>query len=105
MPAPGRRHDRNGGSPRGNSPPRRPPGRWRSAPGAGSRALRSDLRTLEGKLAALNPTAVLTRGYAIALDRDTGMALRSVSQARPGLSLDIRVSDGEFGAVVTERKT
>jgi exodeoxyribonuclease VII large subunit len=79
-------------------------GRWRSAADARSRRLRSDLRTLDGKLAALNPTAVLTRGYAIALDRDTGVALRSVAEARPGRSLDIRVSDGVFGAVVTERK-
>jgi exodeoxyribonuclease VII large subunit len=48
---------------------------------------------------------VLRRGYAIALDRATGEAVRSVSEARPGRALDIRVSDGAFGAVVTEPKT
>src|SRR5512134_69587 len=49
-------------------------------------------RTLE----ALDPTAVLSRGYAIASVRATGLAVRSVSEATPGRSLDIRVSDGIF---------
>jgi len=80
-------------------------GRSRSAADARNRRLRADLRILDGKLAALNPTAVLTRGYAIALDRDTGKAVRSISEASPGRALDIRVSDGAFGAVVTEPKT
>ena len=80
-------------------------GRSRSAAEARNRRLRSDLRTLDGKLAALNPTAVLTRGYAIALDRATGIAVRSVSNARPGRALDIRVSDGVFGAIVEKGKT
>ena len=78
--------------------------RSRAAAEARTRRLRSDLRILDGKLAALNPTAVLTRGYAIALDRSTGKAVRSVSEALPGRPLDIRVSDGVFGAVVTESK-
>jgi exonuclease VII large subunit len=69
-----------------------------------TRRLRSDLDFLGGKLASLNPTAVLRRGYAIATDRATGEAVRSVSEARPGRALDIRVSDGAFGAVVTEPK-
>jgi exodeoxyribonuclease VII large subunit len=80
-------------------------GRARTEADARNRRLRSDVDILGGKLAALNPTAVLTRGYAIALDRATGKAVRSVSEARPGRALEIRVSDGAFGAVVSEPKT
>jgi len=76
-----------------------------SAADARNRRLRSDLDVLYGKLASLNPTAVLTRGYAIALDRATGKAVRSVSEASPGRALDIRVSDGVFGAIVEKGKT
>jgi len=79
-------------------------GRARTAAEARNRRLRSALDILGGKIASLNPTAVLTRGYAIALDRASGKAVRSVSEARPGLELDIRVSDGAFGAVVAERE-
>ncbi len=79
-------------------------GRSRSATDARNRRLRSNFDVLRGKLASLNPTAVLTRGYAIALDRATGKAVRSVAEAHPGRALDIRVSDGAFGAVVTEPK-
>jgi exodeoxyribonuclease VII large subunit len=53
-----------------------------------------------GKLGALDPTAVLSRGYAIAALRSSGRAVRSVSEAVPGESLDVRVRDGVFGAVV-----
>jgi exonuclease VII large subunit len=80
-------------------------GRGRTEADARNRRLRSDLDILRGKLASLNPTAVLTRGYAIALDRATGKAVRSVSEASPGRALDIRVSDGVFGAIVEKKKT
>lgn len=53
-----------------------------------------------GKLGALDPTAVLSRGYSIATMRSSGRAVRSVSEAVPGASLDVRVRDGVFGAVV-----
>jgi exonuclease VII large subunit len=79
-------------------------GRSRSAADARNRNLRSDLDVLRGKLASLNPTAVLTRGYAIALDRVTGKAIRSISETRAEQALDLRVSDGVFGAVVTVPK-
>ncbi len=79
-------------------------GRVRSAAEARKRRRRSDLQVLAGKLDAMNPTAVLTRGYAIVFDRNTGVAVRSVSEADPGRSVDIRVSDGMFGAIVEGRK-
>lgn len=68
---------------------------------AGCRA-RFEVR--RGMLAALDPTAVLSRGYAIATARATGLAVRSVSEATPGAALDVRVSDGVFGAVVEGKK-
>ena len=57
---------------------------------------------LEGqaqKLAALNPVAVLERGFALVTDRD-GNPISRVSQAIPGDEIDIRVRDGSFGARV-----
>jgi exodeoxyribonuclease VII large subunit len=57
-----------------------------------------------GVLAALDPTAVLSRGYAIATVRSTGRAVRIVSEAVSGAAFDVRVSDGSFGAVVEGRK-
>lgn len=63
------------------------------------------LGVFQGKLSALDPTSVLSRGYAIATHRASGAALRSVREAVPGESLDIRVSDGTFGAVVEMDKS
>jgi exodeoxyribonuclease VII large subunit len=68
--------------------------------GAACDASRGSLGVLKGKLFALDPSAVLSRGYAIATLRATGRAVRAVSEATPGEALDIRVSDGVFGAVV-----
>jgi len=60
---------------------------------------RKALAVLAGKLSALDPTAVLSRGYAIAARRDSGRVVRSVADVAPGERLDVRVSDGTFGAV------
>jgi exodeoxyribonuclease VII large subunit len=78
-------------------------GRARGAFDAGRSRLRSSLTVLAGKLAALDPKAVLTRGYAIAVDRETGKAIRSVEEACPGQAIDVQVSDGSFGARVEGR--
>ncbi|OGP80852.1 MAG: exodeoxyribonuclease VII large subunit [Deltaproteobacteria bacterium RBG_16_64_85] len=67
---------------------------------AGRAGCRGRLEICGGKLAALDPTAVLSRGYAIATVRSSGRAVRTVSEATPGAVLDVRVSDGVFGAVV-----
>jgi exodeoxyribonuclease VII large subunit len=71
---------------------------------AGRAGLRRRLEVLQGKLAALDPKAVLVRGYAIATHRETGRALRSASEVAPGDAVDVRVADGTFGTVVKERK-
>jgi exonuclease VII large subunit len=71
---------------------------------AGRAGCRGRIDVCGGKLAALDPTAVLSRGYAIATARSSGRAVRTVSEATPGAVLDVRVSDGVFGAIVEGEK-
>ena len=71
---------------------------------AGRAGYRGRLEVCGGTLAALDPTAVLSRGYAIATVRSSGHAVRTVSEATPGAVLDVRVSDGVFGAIVEGEK-
>lgn len=56
---------------------------------------------LEKRLAALDPTAVLKRGYAV-VRRKSGEMLTSALLASPGDQLSIHMHDGEFPAVVTD---
>ncbi len=56
---------------------------------------------VERRLAALNPLAILQRGYAI-VTQPNGVLVRSAAQATAGDLLRVRVSDGEFGVQVTE---
>jgi exodeoxyribonuclease VII large subunit len=64
---------------------------------------RSVLSGLEARLAALSPLATLERGYAIVRRADTGAVVHRVSQVQAGDALAIRVQDGEFGAVRSDR--
>jgi exodeoxyribonuclease VII large subunit len=64
---------------------------------------RSALSGLQARLVALSPLATLERGYAIVRQADGGAVVRSVAQVRAGDLLDIRVQDGEFGAVAGDR--
>ena len=57
------------------------------------------LSGVAARLDALNPLAVLQRGYAV-VQRD-GQLVRSVRQVSPGDVVSVRVSDGEFDATVT----
>lgn len=50
------------------------------------------------RLKALNPLAVLERGYAVVRKKTTGKVVRHVKQVKSGDKLQIRVSDGEFEA-------
>lgn len=52
-------------------------------------------------LAALNPTAVLNRGYAVVSDATTGNIIRTADDGQRGRALHIRVADGLFGATAT----
>lgn len=58
------------------------------------------LSALAAKLDALSPLKVLGRGYAIA--EKNGAALRSVSDARKGDSINIRLSGGSLDCLVEE---
>jgi exodeoxyribonuclease VII large subunit len=57
--------------------------------------------TMEGiskRLQSLNPEGVLSRGYAIITRKEDGMVISKVAQARG--EMKVRVSDGEFAAIV-----
>ncbi len=56
---------------------------------------------LQRRLEALNPLAILQRGYAVVSQAD-GSLVRSVSQVRVDDPLKVRVSDGEFDARVQQ---
>jgi exodeoxyribonuclease VII large subunit len=55
---------------------------------------RSELAVLVGRLDALSPVAVLSRGYAIALHAKTGRALTRAEEAEPGDVVRVRLADG-----------
>jgi len=64
----------------------------------------SRLQGFERRLEALNPLAVLGRGYAVVTRQADGKLVSRVSQAKSGDILRVRVSDGEFGATVSQDK-
>lgn len=65
--------------------------------------LRSGLGGLQAGLAALNPHAVLERGYAVVSKAD-GATVSRVNQVTPGEALQVRLSDGRFGARVEKEE-
>jgi exodeoxyribonuclease VII large subunit len=60
------------------------------------------LQAQQQLLAAVNPTAILRRGYAIV--RQAQQSVRSVSALQTGAIVDVQVSDGRFSATVTKLK-
>ncbi len=52
------------------------------------------------RLVALSPFEVLARGYAVVTRPADGSLIRSVGQAKENDVIEVRVSDGQFGAVV-----
>ncbi|MFC1996706.1 exodeoxyribonuclease VII large subunit [Chloroflexota bacterium] len=63
--------------------------------------LETRLSGLQHQLEALNPLAILKRGYAMVANPD-GSIVRSVKGVHAGDELNVQVSDGEFSAQVTE---
>jgi exodeoxyribonuclease VII large subunit len=59
---------------------------------------RGELTGAVRHLTALNPSATLTRGYAIVREKNTGRVVTRVAQIKPGSEITVRVVDGEFGA-------
>lgn len=60
---------------------------------------RAQLEGQRSRLQALNPLAVLQRGYAVVRTPD-GMILHSVEQTKPGDEITATISDGELAATV-----
>ena len=56
---------------------------------------------LRQRLAALNPLAVLERGFAVVNDAN-GQSIHHTAQVSPGQALNVRVQDGSFGVLVKE---
>jgi exodeoxyribonuclease VII large subunit len=55
---------------------------------------RSRLDTLQGRLEALDPTRVLSRGYALLQERDQGSVIRAPAQLHAGQDLLVTLADG-----------
>jgi len=58
------------------------------------------LQTEAGKLSALNPLAVLSRGYS-AVYKEDGTLVKSIENIQPGDGITIRTEGGEVDATVT----
>lgn len=56
-----------------------------------------------GKLEALNPLAVLRRGYGVILDEDGRSVITSAQSLAPGMRIGIRMHDGTVEAEVKAR--
>jgi exodeoxyribonuclease VII large subunit len=60
------------------------------------RTKRVRLDALQAQLLALDPLAVLGRGYAVLTDAENGRVISRVDQVEPGSLLRARISDGEL---------
>lgn len=56
------------------------------------------------RLDALSPLQILRRGYAIVRDLDAGTVVSSIADTEAGHLLEVRVSDGAFGARVEKTR-
>jgi exodeoxyribonuclease VII large subunit len=66
---------------------------------------RERVQSARGRLDALSPLQILKRGYAIVRDLDTGEVVSSLKDTEAGHLLEIRVSDGAFGARVERARS
>jgi exodeoxyribonuclease VII large subunit len=60
------------------------------------------LQTAQARLKALNPKAILERGFAMITDQQTGKILSSTQQVKPEQAVAIEFSDGQVQAIITE---
>ena len=60
-----------------------------------------DFSALSGKLGSLSPLSVLSRGYGAVFDGE-GKVITKVSETFKGKEITVKMSDGEFGATVTD---
>ena len=61
---------------------------------------RGRVEALEGKLAGLNPLAVLSRGYSLAFKLPGRVLVRDATDVGPGDLVEVKVARGEFRAKV-----
>jgi len=54
------------------------------------------------RLAALDPSTILKRGYAVVEDADTGLPVARASEASVGQRVNVQLQDGRLGAKVSE---
>ncbi len=76
--------------------------RLRAAGGAAAHRGRSRVEALAGRLAALSPLGVLSRGYAVCRVWPEGPVVSSVEQTAPGERLAVRLKDGRLCCAVEE---
>jgi exodeoxyribonuclease VII large subunit len=74
-------------------------GRLARAPRTAVESRRIGVAHRAAQLRALNPLAILTRGYSVTLDGQ-GRVVQSVKAAKPGMRLRTRVADGDFQSEV-----
>jgi exodeoxyribonuclease VII large subunit len=68
--------------------------RWQQGPGMQLLRERSRLETLQGRLVALDPTRVLSRGYALLQERGQGRVIRDPAQLHAGQDLRVTLAQG-----------
>ena len=64
--------------------------------------LRHRFESMVERLNTLDPEAILSRGYSLAFEADTGRLIRKTVQAKSGMPVDLRVSDGTIKLTVSE---
>ena len=65
----------------------------------------SHVQGMQKRLQALNPAAVLARGYAVVTRKDDGSVISRVAQTEQGKQIQVRVSDGKFDAEIINRQS
>ena len=65
---------------------------------------RQRMDALDSRLRALNPFAVLRRGYAVIRDAKNQSVLTSIDKARTGAEIDAVLSDGALRSVIVEKR-
>ncbi len=69
---------------------------FRVRPSVRLNRLRDSLRQVERQLQALGPQQVLSRGYSITMDAQTGKIIRSHASLKPGQTLKTKLSNGQL---------
>jgi exodeoxyribonuclease VII large subunit len=64
--------------------------------------LKAELSEAEARLRLLGPEQVLSRGYSITMDAESGKILRDGKRVRPGQRLKTRLKSGEVSSLVEQ---